>query len=289
MMTHSDWRIHLARQIAGTYPADAVLLVGSAANGLADAWSDLDLLMYWPTVPDVAIRHQIAERLGGVDISLETTTDDDFVLQSLGDTYRLGDNALKVDITHKTQASFEALIADVTQKYDLNDTKLGVLNGYMGGIAITGHDLIGQWRSQIGDLPMEMVQPLLDHYLKLTAYDLVLMIVRRGDTLFARDLITGWCTAIIMALHVLNRQYPPLRPKHLATLCEMMTYQPANLAARIQRICDAPLNEAFDMAKPLIEETLNLIAKHGYDVSSARERFQQVRQPNHRPIDLDQA
>lgn len=289
MTSPSAWRIQLARQIASYYSADAVLLVGSAANGLADAWSDLDLLMYWPTLPDAAIRQQIAERIGGSDITLDDTTDGDFALQSQGDTYRLGTNALKIDITHKTRASVEALIADVTLQHDLNEIKLGVLNGFMGGMAITGHGLISQWRDQIGDLPLEMIQPLLDRYLKLTAYDLVLMIVRRGDVLFGRELITTWCRNILMALHVINRQYPPVRPKHLAALCSTMTYHPPNLADRIQAICDAPTNEALHIAKPLIEETLNLIAEHGYDVSAAQERFNQVRLPNHRPIDLDQA
>ncbi|MCB9460803.1 MAG: nucleotidyltransferase domain-containing protein [Anaerolineaceae bacterium] len=287
--TASKWRIQLAHQIAGYYPAEAVLLVGSAANGLADAWSDLDLLMYWQAVPDVATRRQIAERIGGKGITWEDTTDGDFALQSQGDTFRLGEHALKVDITHKTRASVEALMADVTQHHDLNPIKLGVLNGFMGGMAVTGHDLLSQWREQIGDLPAEMIQPLLDRYLDLTAYDLVLMIVRRGDALFARELITGWCTAIVMALQVINRKYPPLRAKHLAAMGETMAIQPEGLAKRIRQICNAPIAEAIELAKPLIEDTFSLISQQGYDVTAAIARFQQIRLANHRPIRLDQA
>jgi len=78
-MTDYDakWRVDLAHQIAARYPAEAVLLVGSAASGYADARSDLDLLMYWQTFPNEVQRHQIATEIGGQRITLSDSSDDD--------------------------------------------------------------------------------------------------------------------------------------------------------------------------------------------------------------------
>src|SRR5688500_18970774 len=51
-MNHaSQWRIELARDIAGWYTDQPnvrmIALGGSAARGLADAYSDMDMAVYW--------------------------------------------------------------------------------------------------------------------------------------------------------------------------------------------------------------------------------------------------
>jgi predicted nucleotidyltransferase len=52
----SRWRIDLAQQISRSYSdhphIKAIMVVGSAAYGWADDYSDIDLTIVWDTVPD---------------------------------------------------------------------------------------------------------------------------------------------------------------------------------------------------------------------------------------------
>ena len=102
-MSDSQWRIDLAREIAEYYDAQVIILTGSAAIGLAHAYSDIDIVMYWnqETLPQDEERFSIAESLGGTKIVLDPFDGKaEFSLQDVTETLYL--STLKVDITHKT-------------------------------------------------------------------------------------------------------------------------------------------------------------------------------------------
>lgn len=66
---HSRWRRALAERYAAGYRqlpgVRAVLLTGSVARGLADRYSDIELMVFWDTAPPERSRSLAAENGGG--------------------------------------------------------------------------------------------------------------------------------------------------------------------------------------------------------------------------------
>ena len=52
MANHSAWRLDLAHAYIQPYAerAQIAVLGGSAAQGVADSWSDIDTLVYWDAI-----------------------------------------------------------------------------------------------------------------------------------------------------------------------------------------------------------------------------------------------
>lgn len=281
----SQWRVALAQNIVTHYPAAIVLLVGSAAMGVADAWSDLDFVMYWQDAPTEAQRQHIADMLNGHEIMLEDSSEHgDLALQSLSDIYLLGEQGLKIDITHKTLASLEKLIADVTIHHACDSLKLAIVHGVVNSLPLVGDELFASYRQQIGQLPAPVAERLLERYLHNTAYDLIMMIVRRDDVLYTRQLVDQLCENTLFALIILNKQYPPDRLKHIQILGSNLQIKPDNLLERIHTICNQPPVEGLPIARDLLLDTFDLAESADYDVTVARTQFANTRQAIYTPI-----
>jgi hypothetical protein len=56
------WRVELAHQIASLYAAkpnaEAIILTGGVSRGLGDAFSDVDIALFWKNLPDPQEREQ---------------------------------------------------------------------------------------------------------------------------------------------------------------------------------------------------------------------------------------
>lgn len=287
-LTASEWRRSLAYSLAVEYPAEIVLLVGSAAISMADAWSDLDFLMYWQQLPSIKQRRKFAASNNARGIQLVDSSDDnDLGLQSLSDIYRVGENALKIDITHKTITSLEKLIEDVTVNHENHRLKLAMMNGISYSYVLAGESQFALYREQIGQLPQALIDVLLPDYLHNVAQDLIAMIVRRDDVLYARQLITQLCENVLFALCTLNHIYPPDRAKHLSWLVSQLEIKPNNLHQRITDICTLTPVQALPIVRDLLLDTLDLAETADYNVTVARQQFASMRPANHNPIYLN--
>ncbi|HEX2993250.1 MAG TPA: hypothetical protein VHP14_00405, partial [Anaerolineales bacterium] len=65
--THVQRRIDFAQQLANpllTFDGiQAIVIAGSVARGYADEYSDLEIPIFWETLPDDATRHAIVSAL----------------------------------------------------------------------------------------------------------------------------------------------------------------------------------------------------------------------------------
>jgi predicted nucleotidyltransferase len=63
MNTHAQWRLDLARTLSTHLRRfagiRAIAVGGSVARGYSDAYSDLELLLFWDQVPSLDVRHAI--------------------------------------------------------------------------------------------------------------------------------------------------------------------------------------------------------------------------------------
>jgi hypothetical protein len=288
----SQWRIELARQIVTHYNAAAVMLVGSPVMGLADAYSDIDMLMFWHSVPTEAERVAIAQSLGGRIVELGDTSaepKDDPALQSQSEAYVIGNYDLKIDITHITIASQQKLIDDVVLRYETHEYKLGAVEGLSHCMALTGQALIAKWQEEIRLLPDALAHKLMRQYAQMWAQcPLRDMLIRRGDVLYANRALNDIAEKVVYMLVVVQGQYPPLRLKHLPWIIEALELKPTDMLERITQICSLAPAEALPIAAQLVEETFTIVAAQGYDINNARTHFNSERQANNERITLNE-
>lgn len=272
-MNHaSHWRQSLARQsIAPAYAAldgvEAIALVGDSARGLADGWSDLDLVVFWRQAPSLETRAQIVEALGGRawvvdDAALRRP---DLALQHRDETWWLPggtDAALKVDVRHTLCIAMDRLLADVVERQQPDRLKLAQLGSIQQALPLHGADRIAGWAEGAGRCPEAIARRLVEDNLRLFAPWTFEMLAEREDgLLYARNL-ADTLERMLLVLHGLNRSYPPLSPGHLAATVATLPLAPTDFARRAT---------ALLAARPIdASRRLGLLATELYDLVDAR-------------------
>jgi Nucleotidyltransferase domain len=140
----------LARRLADSYGAhaqpSAILLVGSVATGGADAYSDLDMLLYYAQVPPDAKmaktpREVGAERYQGTPWSDESGESDE---RGYSERYSVDD--IECQIGHMSVGSFDREIRRVVVDLEVNEELLKIMSGLFEGLPLFGNELIERWR-----------------------------------------------------------------------------------------------------------------------------------------------
>lgn len=283
-MSDSQWRIDLAREISMFYPAEAIVLVGSPAFGLADAYSDIDVVMFWHEIPSDDERIQIGKTYGHLHVVDSFNYQAEFSLQDAAEVIYIGENKLKLDITHKSITAQTQMIEEVVVGLDTNIMKLVQIRNISSGIILKGDDLLENWRNRYQMMQPALAEKLIASYLHFWAYQpLQKLIIERSDTLFARQLMGDSCEKIIQALCVMNGEYPPDKSKHLQYLIKGLE-QPSMTYERIQQICNYPIQEAHSILKSLIEDVFDCADTFEYDTRNARQHYATVRHANNEAL-----
>lgn len=283
-MSDSQWRIDLAGQISTFYEAEAIVLVGSPAFNRADAYSDLDIVMFWHEIPDDEARSKMSKHFGQIQVVDSFNHNAEFSLQDAAEVIHIGENNLKIDITHKLIVAQTQMIEDVVTRLDGNRRKLAQIRNISRGVILKGDDLLSEWRTRYQPMPGALIEKLLATYLRFQAYQpLQKLIIERNDVLFARQLMSDSCEKIIVALCLMNGVYPPDKTKHLHYLLERLD-QASGTLERIQNICTQPIEEAHETLKALIEDVFDMADKFGYETLNARNHYATVRRANHQAI-----
>jgi len=121
---HSAWRLDIARQLAAQISAfpgvQAIVVGGSVARGCADAYSDLEIPIFWESLPSDDARHAIVAALGASFLY-------GYDGPSLEDQLLI--HGFQVDLWHNTVANEEATLDGVLRGYSTEVQRLltGVL------------------------------------------------------------------------------------------------------------------------------------------------------------------
>jgi predicted nucleotidyltransferase len=202
----------------------AVLLVGSAATGDADLYSDLDLIVYCDALPAVELVDAVVERLGGSRRELiYPRTEDDH-----GEAFVLDGIECQLAFTRVSAAARELERAIGTD--ELESPLQKVVQGLQEGAARRGADrVVACSRRRIPGLAAP------------------------GDDRAA--------LALVAVLGALNRLYvaPRFELKRLRKLTARMTLAPPDLANRLERLFEVDGEEAAEELERLVQETQTLV------------------------------
>jgi hypothetical protein len=154
----------LAQRISTPYVAlpsvRAALLSGSAAEGISDRYSDIDMTIYYDELPPEDALTLARRHNGG---SARLWTIGDLESGSFAEAYEV--NGVECQIGHTTVADWEQSMDTVLRDLDVETPLQKALEGTVHGISLYGAALIERWKATVAAYPDALAQKMVEHYL----------------------------------------------------------------------------------------------------------------------------
>jgi hypothetical protein len=266
----------LALRLADAYiahaRADAVLLVGSAATGDADEYSDLDMLVYFDRVPaqdDVAEapRRLGAERYRGTSWSDQSGEPDE---GGYSERYFL--HGIECQVGHMSLGAFEREIRRVVVDLELNEELLKIMSGLFEGLPLHGDELIERWR-QRARYTDELQRATIEQRWKFFPWWYFEERLRSRDaTVWRYDVLVQSVYSIVGVLAALNGLYfSTFEFKRANRFVSRLEVAPPNLAARLNALFESDEGRSTTDLERLVAETQALVAERLPDIDLSLE------------------
>lgn len=276
----SRQRFALAQTIAANYLTNphikAVGLTGSVARGEADAYSDIDLSLYYSQLPSETELQLAYERNQGAEYRLYAC---DRNAGYVVEQYFV--QGVKCDIGHVTVDRIEHDLPETLQQADPDTLMLKVLAGIEEMRPLYGASLIEQWKAIVTCFPDALAEAMVTQHLQFRSlWVLSIYGVRRNDLLFTQEQLLDVAKRVIGVLSGLNRIYYPAMSaefKGMENLIERMTIAPENLAFRLKSLFGEAPDRSVALARELIEEVFALVEKHMPEIDTATARNHYMR------------
>lgn len=256
MNAHVAWRLDLARDLTDRlrpFPdLRAVLVGGSVARGYSDAWSDLELLVYWAAVPDPDLHRA--------------------VMAALGATLRYGPDhpghwsacligGFPVDVWHRTGAAEEAALDAVLRDHSLDLIANNLLDTIRSGIPLMGGEVIQPWKDRLAVYPDELALRFLEHDLPHFHLRHLQFAARRDNpTAFFHTLSDIQCSLFLVLLALNGRWFPTYR--WMYPTLDAMPIVPVDIGPRLRQMYREPPRIAAAQLRDVLTETLELVREH---------------------------
>jgi hypothetical protein len=279
---HITWRLDIAWRLAAQISAfpgvQAIAVGGSVAHGYADAYSDLEMPVFWESLPGDDTRHAVVAALGAEFLY-------GYDGPSLEDQLLI--RGFQVDLWHATVAGEESVLDSVLHGYstDLGDSNF--MDTVRTCIPLHGEDIIRGWKERAQDYPDALaLRAIRERLPAFQTSQLALAAQRDNPTEFYAGL-SQLQQAIFLVLLALNRAYFPTF-KWMYRVLEALAVRPKDTAPRLRRAFAVPYSEAVGDMAQLLDETLTLVEQHfpQLDTSGARRRLAYTRAAYEQPPDL---
>lgn len=280
----SEWRRAVARHLAAHYAANpnvaAVLCGGSAARGLADQYSDLELGIVWHTPPAEADRQAIPTAAGAdgyhpypYDADLELWEDTYFIGRAAPDAPQTG---LLVEAESYTVAGMERILHRVLDEFDTDDTRHSLLSTLGAGqhLPLHGAHLLAGWAARAAVYPDGLAAKLVRRHGQIEFLWTVEKMLARQNPFMAYEVLHSKTDALLRTLLALNRQYYS-GFKWLDYVIGQFRLAPPDLGARLRAIYAGEPRAGMHVLAGLIEEMYDLVEAEfpAIDVAQLRTWF----------------
>lgn len=270
----SAWRIELAKELTPIYASHEgvkmIVLGGSPVRGLADQYSDLDVVIYWDSIEESWLDSPPLAPMGGERRLLAPYAGGAIVIEH----YYF--DQLKVDMAHLTLEKWEEWADDVQIRFDTAPFKQKTIAGFLGALLLHGGELYREWHDRLSAYPPELGRRMVEENLRFFVHGCLLhQGWDRRELLFFHD---GLCEAvknILAVLAGLNGVYfSRAEPRWIEWELRRMPLRPDNLCERFDSLFQSEPPAALDLLESLIDDTYSLVEEHmkGIDVAGRRER-----------------
>jgi len=164
MTPESEYLIDLAKRNLQPYLAlpqvRAALITGSAALGLSDRYSDIDIMIYYDALPgDDGLTAARLQNDGEVIWRVDNRAEGELM-----ESYRV--QGVECQIAHATIAAWERDMAIVLEQHDVNTPLHKALSGTPEGLPLYGAELIETWKAKIAEYPPALGQAMVEQHLQ---------------------------------------------------------------------------------------------------------------------------
>lgn len=281
MTEHSIWRISLAHKIAPAFTAnptvEACFVFGSAALGVSDQYSDLELAFIWSQLPSVEELQAAAQSCGVQGWEVEPYGE---AKQAwLEQFYRYG---MKVEAAHWARDTMDKIVIDVVERYDVSQNgllfeKQAIASHLQHAVVLYGEDIIKHWQTRLSPYPEELAVAMVQKHLKFRPFDGQQILTERLEIPM---LYENNCTIVRWLLNLLfglNHIYHP-GFKWTRYFVAKMKIKPPEFFARLERVFQSDAASGTHDLRQLSEEIFDLIEKHlpKVDLKQQRETFNRL-------------
>jgi hypothetical protein len=255
----------LAERIVDLLPleaADDVVLAGSVSRGVADAGSDVELLLFRDELPALDVARDWASRAGIEVTSLWESTEVGYVAGAADGT--------AIELLWLTPETLESLLERASAGELVDHRRLPVFEALQHGIALRGLRL-RMWQERLRTYPESLREALIHDAVDDWGGYLVGIYTRqawRNDRYALRRVSLEVADDILRLLFALNRRWEPTW-KRLPQLLEPLPLKPERTAERIEAALSAEGREAMLTLFELARDAVALVPRE-LDVERAR-------------------
>ena len=264
MNNASRWQLEMARKVSTVYTANAkvraIIVAGSVACGYADAYSDVEIGVFWDDFPALAEFHAAMEQSGGDLWELDPYDAGDDVWYE-----EYGVAGLKIDLRHMTAARMDELLTAVIDTGDLSQRRQEIIVAVQHGVVLHGAALIESWRERAAQYPNSLARAMVGHHLSFHPWWCGPMLAERDDLPDAYGAFIEATKGIVGTLLGLNRLYNP-GMKWTDHTIATLPIAPPNLADRLKQAFRADPVAGAQELQQLIEEMFRLVEREMPDV-----------------------
>lgn len=277
---HARRRVELARRIAEPHlelGAVSVLVVGSAAVGDADEWSDLDLGIYYDRLPGADELAQARDALGAGDVM---PLGGDHAAGMVLEQFPL--DGVACQLIHQTFDAWRASVSTVLDDHDTQTPTQKALVGLHGGLVLHGADRIDELRSGASYPEALATAMVRDHQQIFPLWALQGSLRTRDAELWQRgELVKGLQSLLAMLAAVNRRFFSSFQLKQVTRLVSSFEHAPPDFAVRLQHALTAPIEDAVASLETMTAEVLDLVEAHvpEADTSALRARIGRRMEP----------
>jgi hypothetical protein len=250
----------------------AILLTGSAAEGLADCYSDIDMIVYYddalPTDEQLeAARNQIGAR----DFKQAYPR---WEGRTCGETYWL--HGVECQVGHKVIADLEERTLSLLDGHDPAALGMKAIMGLQSGIPLYGTNLIHSWQARIDEFSDQLARGMVQHYLRelFPLWYSADAMARRDCAAWLHQTLAETELNVLGVLAGLNRRYfVPFQFKRTRLFVDSLTIAPDNLANRLDRVFLVDVADGISQIEQLVQETIALVGAHMPEVDTSVVRY----------------
>jgi hypothetical protein len=274
-------RIESARRMASIFARHpnvrAVMVTGSSAEGDADASSDVDMTVYYDTLPPETEIQKTRREVGGSEYAMYFGSVDE---GGLVESYWI--DGVRHDFAHVAIDRWEKDMGEVLIEHKVDSPMQKALSGTLIGIPLYGDELIARWKERAAAYPDELAAEMVRTHLRFRPrWVLPQLAFDRDDFLFLSEELVAAVRNILGVLLGLNRVYHWGEYKRLDRFIEReLRVTPVDLHARLRVVLGPDRAAALAELDVLIEETFvhveAIMPELREEVEARRQRYRRA-------------
>jgi predicted nucleotidyltransferase len=238
----------------------AMLLVGSAATGEVDGYSDVDLLLYYDAVPAETGLHTARSAIGA-----ERFVGTDWPGEGYSERYDV--EGIHCQLGHVLIDAWEREIAKVVDELDLDARLVKQLIGLADGRPLHGEQLIAGWRRRAEYTPRLQRAMVEKHWRFFPWWYYEEKLLRRDATIWRYEVLAQSAYNLVGVLAALNRIYfSTFEFKRVRSYLGAFDVAPSDLADRLEALFTADARTATLELERLVDETRALVDERFPDI-----------------------